>query len=212
MIVRPYLAAGLAIVLLASCNTAPDVDTVEAGAEEVAFGCEGEPYPKRAESPYVLPLEPGSTFETGLTNCSSSFHGAGHPDQYAFDFDVPVGTPFVAARAGTVARVVENASSDGGGPDDVGNFVVLDHGDGTFGLYLHSPRDGIDVVPGQTVEQGDVLGRTGRSGLAGYPHLHFIVVRGTPDYPYQGMPVSFRNVSPGHDVLRTEHVYTALEP
>jgi len=179
----------------------------EPAAPEVASGCGGEPYPPLAETAYVLPLAPGATFNTGLTNCSSSFHGTGQPDQYAFDFDVAVGTPFIATRAGTVFRVVEDASSDGGG---VGNYVVVDHGDGTFGLYYHSPMDGISVSVGEAVSQGDVLGQTGRSGLAGYPHLHFIVVEGSPNYPYEGIPVSFKNVSPGHVSLESFHAYTAL--
>lgn len=170
-------------------------------------GCDGDPYPSLSETPYVLPLASGTTFDTGLTNCSSSFHGTGQPDQYAFDFDVSVGTPFIAARAGTVVVVVENAASEGGG---TGNYVAVDHGDDTFGLYYHSPMDGISVAVGQAVGQGDVLGQTGRSGLAGYPHLHFIVVTGSPNYPYTGIPVSFKNVSPGHVSLRSHHTYTAL--
>jgi murein DD-endopeptidase MepM/ murein hydrolase activator NlpD len=128
------------------------------------------------------------------------------PDQYAFDFDVPVGTPFMAARAGTVFRVVEDAPSDGGG---AGNYVVIDHGDGTYGLYYHSPMNGISVGVGSQVDQGDVLGETGRSGLAGYPHLHFTVVVGAPDFPYDGIPVSFRNVSPPHVNLNSHSTYTA---
>lgn len=169
-------------------------------------GCEDGTYPPLSSTAYVLPLAPGTTFDTGLTNCSSSFHGAGQPDQYAFDFDVPVGTPFIATRSGTVVQVVENEPSDGGG---VGNYVVVDHGDGTFGLYYHSPMDGISVSVGEAVNQGDVLGQTGRSGLAGYPHLHFIVVTGTPTYPYTGIPVSFKNVSPEHVILESHHTYTA---
>lgn len=170
-------------------------------------GCDGQSYPSLASTPYVIPLAKGSTFSTGLTNCSSSFHGPGQPDQYAFDFDVPVGTPFVAARAGTVFRVVEDAPSNGGG---VGNYVVIDHRDGTYGLYYHSPMNGIGVQVGEQVAQGDVLGETGRSGLAGYPHLHFTVVAGAPDWPYSGMPVSFRNVSPAHVRLESHSTYTAL--
>jgi murein DD-endopeptidase MepM/ murein hydrolase activator NlpD len=173
---------------------------------EPVLGCDGQPYPDPAGSPYVLPYAVGQTFRTGLTNCSSSFHAAGNPDQYAFDFDMPVGTPFVAARDGTVFQVVENAPSDGGGN---GNYVVVDHGDGTYGLYLHSPMDGISVTVGQEVHRGDVLGVTGRSGLAGYPHLHFTVVSGSPQYPYSGIPVSFRNARPRDVVLEGDKLYEA---
>ena len=194
------------ILLIASTVVSCGGDS-EAAAPVTSSGCEDGTYPPLSETTYVLPLAPGTTFDTGLTNCSSSFHGAGQPDQYAFDFDVPVGTAFIATRAGTVVQVVENEPSDGGG---VGNYVVVDHGDGTFGLYYHSPMDGISVSVGETVNRGDVLGHTGRSGLAGYPHLHFIVVTGTPTYPYTGIPVSFKNVSPEHVILESHHTYTAL--
>jgi hypothetical protein len=124
-----------------------------------------------ATSPYVLPFPVGETHETGLANCSSSYHSAGQPDQYAFDFDMPLGTPFTAARGGTVVLVVEDAPKSGG---SAGNYLIIDHHDGTYGLYHHSPNNGIEVEEDDEVEQGDVLGVTGRSGLAGYPHLHFM--------------------------------------
>ena len=171
-------------------------------------GCDGQPYPSLSTTPYIVPLAPNSTFTTGLTNCSSSYHGPGEPDQYAYDFNVPVGTPFMAARAGTVYRVVEDAPSEGGG---TGNYVVIDHHDGTFGLYYHSPMNGIYVDVGNDVQPGDILGETGQSGLAGYPHLHFTVVTGSPDWPYNGTPVSFRNVSPPHVSLQSFSTYTATE-
>lgn len=159
-------------------------------------------------SPYILPFAVGETYETGLTNCSSSFHAAGYPDQYAFDFNMPIGTDFIAARAGTVVKVVDGEPSGGGGAG-AGNYVVVDHGDGTFGLYYHSPQGGIHVDVGQKVEQGEVLGITGRSGLAGYPHLHFIVVEGGHTYPYSGLAISFSNAVPRDVALKSDTEYTA---
>lgn len=190
------LSASLALIAAASCDTSP-----------APLGCDGTPYPRASETPYTLPFAPGTRVPTGLANCSRSFHGAGEPDQYAYDFDMPVGTPFVAARAGRVHEVDEDESSDGGGP---GNYVLIDHGDGTFAYYLHSPEDGIAVQVGDQVERGDVLGEVGRSGLAGYPHLHFIVVEGDPEYPYDGVPVSFSNASPADVPLRSHASYEAL--
>ena len=170
-------------------------------------GCPGAPYPAPATSSYVLPFAVGTELAMGLANCSSSFHGAGRPDQYAFDFDVPVGTPFVAARAGRVSRVVADQPSGGGG---AGNLVGVDHGDGTTALYYHSPRGGVEVEVGAEVRQGDRLGVTGRSGLAGYPHLHLIVVEGDPAYPYTGVPVTFSNARPlDAQPLRTGGTYAA---
>jgi hypothetical protein len=216
------------VLLLTGCNTSPNqpesaapttgptLPTTEPTLpiaestptkKEPVIGCIGQTYPPPEESPYILPYLAGETFSTGLTNCSSSYHGTNQPDQYAFDFDMPVGTPFIAARAGTVYRVVEDAPSGGGG---TGNYLSIDHHDGTYGLYYHSPEDGIDVAVGDEVEQGDVLGITGRSGLAGYPHLHFIVVSGSPKFPYEGIAISFRNASPPDTALKSYTSYTAL--
>lgn len=65
-----------------------------------------------------------------------------------------------------------------------GNTVVLDHGYGLASLYAH--LSSIEVVAGQTVELGQVLGRTGETGLAGGDHLHFsILVHGLPVSPIE---------------------------
>lgn len=198
----PMSMAALAIGLAAYGGGGPNALELEARGA----GCPGD-YPAMADSPYVLPWSVGQTVTTGLTNCSSSFHAAGQPDQYAFDFRLGDGAPFTAARAGTVSDVVDTEPSTGGGS---GNRVVVDHGDGSQALYMHSPQGGIVVRAGQAVAVGQVLGSVGRSGLAGYPHLHFIVVRGSAAYPYLGLPVSFRNASPADAKLIGERAYTAL--
>lgn len=52
-----------------------------------------------------------------------------------------------------------------------GKTIILDHGFGLFSMYAHLNRS--DVSEGQQVSNGDVLGRTGSTGLAGGDHLHF---------------------------------------
>jgi murein DD-endopeptidase MepM/ murein hydrolase activator NlpD len=58
--------------------------------------------------------------------------------------------------------------------DDIGIYgktVVLDHGFGLMSMYSH--LSGIDVETGQLVSKGQILGRTGVTGLAGGDHLHY---------------------------------------
>ncbi|RMH17633.1 MAG: M23 family metallopeptidase [Acidobacteria bacterium] len=62
-----------------------------------------------------------------------------------------------------------------------GNTVVLDHGYGLMSLYSH--LSSIDVEPGQAVAKGEILGRTGETGLAAGDHLHFTMLIG-------GLPVN----------------------
>jgi murein DD-endopeptidase MepM/ murein hydrolase activator NlpD len=64
-----------------------------------------------------------------------------------------------------------------------GNCVVIDHGYGLMSLYGH--LSSIAVEEGQAVERGEVIGRTGETGLAGGDHLHFSMV-------LQGLPVDPR--------------------
>jgi murein DD-endopeptidase MepM/ murein hydrolase activator NlpD len=71
-----------------------------------------------------------------------------------------------------------------------GNTVVLDHGHGLMSLYAH--LSSFQVVEGQQVERGAVLGRTGATGLAGGDHLHFTtLVRGLPVNPTQWWDASW---------------------
>ncbi len=65
-----------------------------------------------------------------------------------------------------------------------GNAVVLDHGYGLMSLYGH--LSAIEVAPGDVVERGQSLGRTGETGLAGGDHLHFtLLLHGLPVDPVE---------------------------
>lgn len=59
-----------------------------------------------------------------------------------------------------------------------GKTVVIDHGFGLFSTYSH--LSAFDVKEGRVVSKGEVIGRTGSTGLAGGDHLHFgIIVHNT---------------------------------
>jgi len=156
----------------------------------IAKGCPNAKYPDWKTSPYVLPYPVGKAYDTELTNCTKSFHAEGQPDQFAYDFNMDVGTLITASRAGKIVFVEERGGLNGNFPN---NIVVVDHGDDTFAEYMHLKYEGAIVKKGDTVKQGDPIGYSGQTGLAGYPHLHFIVVVESWEYPYFGVPVTFRN-------------------
>ncbi|MDY0220186.1 MAG: M23 family metallopeptidase [Desulfobacterium sp.] len=52
-----------------------------------------------------------------------------------------------------------------------GNTVLIDHGFGLTTQYAH--LSSISVSKGDIVQRGDIIGRTGETGLAGGDHLHF---------------------------------------
>ncbi|NVM22463.1 MAG: M23 family metallopeptidase [Desulfobacterales bacterium] len=55
-----------------------------------------------------------------------------------------------------------------------GRTIIIDHGFGLFSMYGHLSR--IQVTKDQVVSKGDVIGFTGKTGLAGGDHLHFAML------------------------------------
>jgi murein DD-endopeptidase MepM/ murein hydrolase activator NlpD len=55
--------------------------------------------------------------------------------------------------------------------------VVIDHGDGYETLYAHLNGFAEGLKPGDHVQQGDVIGYLGRTGLSAGRHLHYEVHR-----------------------------------
>jgi murein DD-endopeptidase MepM/ murein hydrolase activator NlpD len=65
-----------------------------------------------------------------------------------------------------------------------GNAVIIDHGYGLMSLYGH--LSSLGVSEGQNVERGQVVGRSGETGLAGGDHLHFtLLIQGQPVNPVE---------------------------
>ncbi|TLX56049.1 peptidase M23 [Stutzerimonas nosocomialis] len=93
--------------------------------------------------------------------------------RYAVDVAMPVGTPIIAAREGTVVDVRNEQA--GRRPDPSGNFVRIRHRDGTESAYLHLQKGSVVVRPGQKVGTGTLLARSGNTGRSTGPHLHFVV-------------------------------------
>ncbi len=84
------------------------------------------------------------------------------------DIAVPEGTPVHAAAAGRVSQT--------GWSGEYGILVVVDHEDGYSTYYAHLSRT--TVTAGQYVEQGQVVGLSGNTGLSTGPHLHFEIREG----------------------------------
>jgi murein DD-endopeptidase MepM/ murein hydrolase activator NlpD len=81
------------------------------------------------------------------------------------DYAAPTGTPVHAAGDGRVAF----AGQRGG----YGNALILAHSNSVSTLYGHMSRFAKHVRIGTRVQQGDVIGYVGMTGLATGPHLHY---------------------------------------
>ncbi len=99
------------------------------------------------------------------------WHGAGGGPrlwQHAgIDIRAPIGTPVLAAADGAVAHVGQQVLA--------GKLIVVAHADDLATVYFHLSE--IDVAAGQLVRRGQVIGRSGNTGNATTPHLHFGVCR-----------------------------------
>lgn len=100
-----------------------------------------------------------------------------HQGKKAIDFDMPVGTPVLAARDGVVVAT-EDQNTEGGPSQamrEKANYVMICHDDGTIAGYYHLAHRGVRVSVGQEVEAGTVIGLSGNTGFSSAPHLHFEV-------------------------------------
>jgi hypothetical protein len=97
------------------------------------------------------------------------------------------------------------------------NYIVIDHGDGTSGLYLHLARNGVFVRPGDIVWQGQIIGTSGDTGLTCSDHgtgpglhLHFQVERTEPNHYFtQSLPIAFDDISDNDGVPREARSYVS---
>ena len=80
-----------------------------------------------------------------------------------FDLAVTAHTPVVAANDGKVVWAAPLGI--------YGNCIVVDHGYTLQSIYGHLSE--IDVKEGEMVKRGQVMGKSGSTGLAGGDHLHF---------------------------------------
>jgi murein DD-endopeptidase MepM/ murein hydrolase activator NlpD len=76
----------------------------------------------------------------------------------------------------------------------LGNHVLVDHGNGEFGLYAHLVPGSVTVRPGQSVRQGQTLGRCGHTGHSSEPHLHFHLQDSADLFRGMGLPVRFHDL------------------
>lgn len=81
------------------------------------------------------------------------------------DYGASSGTPVRATGDGKVIFASRNSS--------YGNHVIIQHGSQYKTLYAHLSKFGKNVRRGSRVQQGQIIGYVGATGLATAPHLHY---------------------------------------
>lgn len=108
------------------------------------------------------------------------------------DISGSIGAPVRTTADGVVAFA--------GWESGYGRLIVVDHLNGLNTYYAHLSR--VDVIPGQEVRLGQIIGGCGASGRVTSPHLHYEVRRGgapVNPYPYlakSSMAVASANRDP----------------
>lgn len=139
-------------------------------------GVPGNPSARPQDVEYLLPLrQPRTRIDQGF---GGRFSHGDEQNRYALDFAADIGTPVLAARAGTVMQVESDFSKAGLKQEKYGgraNFVRILHDDGTMGLYAHLATNGVLARVGQRISAGQQIGLSGNTGFTTGPHLHFAV-------------------------------------
>jgi len=132
------------------------------------------------------------------------FHGDAQKPENWFSYGKPIYAPgagvvraavndipdnwFKNARATAIGHPDLPAGKD---PKDIGNYVLIDHGDGEFSLMVHMKPGSVRVKAGDQVRAGQQIGQIGFAGDAVFPHLHYSLLDGPETGKAWGLPAYF---------------------
>lgn len=127
-------------------------ETPEPPAPSLTVGSSGYIYPLQA------PISSPFGAREGLD--ANGFHKG-------VDFSAPEGTPIAASMAGEVVV----AQNDGMPVSGYGIATIIKHSNGMYSLYGHQSE--LLVSVGDSVQQGQIIGKVGNTGISFGAHLHF---------------------------------------
>lgn len=131
---------------------------------------------------YIRPVN-GYPITTGLYYSNGRYHGA-----VDFSGSGIAGKPILAVKDGTVVTSTALTNKDGT-YRSYGEYIVINHHDGTMTLYAHGQPGSRKVQPGQKVKQGQTIMLVGTTGNSTGYHLHFeVLVNGKTVDPRPYLP------------------------
>lgn len=177
----------------------------------------------------TLPFEGEWWVYWGGRTIDDNYHAADPGQRFAYDFVIRRdgrthtgdaakvedyycwGEAILAPAAGKVVASVDGLPDQKIGQSDpqhpAGNHVVLDLGNDEFLFLAHLRAGSVRAETGETVAQGDEIGRCGNSGSTSEPHLH-LHMQTTPELGTgEGLPGQFQDyTADGKHVARGEPV------
>ena len=157
---------------------------------------------------YSLPYEEGKSYLL----VQGYFSRLSHKERAALDFKMKRGTKICAAREGVVVRVKKDGDRGGWNKKyrSYGNNIVIQHPDSSRAGYWHLQKESALVNAGDTVKKGQVIGLSGKTGYAFFPHLHFLVWRFDNMGKWQQVPGRFQT-GKGIKYLKPLHRYRNIQ-
>ncbi len=141
-------------------NTIINIDEILSLTENQSAIATSWPINGRVTTEFGVPHRPYQVTHTGLDISSGNRSGV---------------TSVMPFRLGTVINVVKSRQG-------LGNYVVVDHGEGLTSVYAHLYS--VSVQVGQLVDEASELGKEGSTGVSTGTHLHFEVrLNGQPTDP-----------------------------
>jgi murein DD-endopeptidase MepM/ murein hydrolase activator NlpD len=118
-------------------------------------------------------------------------------DPFSGDGEIHTGVDISAVMGTQVHAAADGVVSHAEYSSGYGKIVIIDHGNGMHTWYAHLSR--FEVIPGQEIRRGEVLGYSGATGRVTTPHLHFEVRLGgsaVNPMPYLTRSVMMQHVQP----------------
>ena len=110
-------------------------------------------------------ISPVDTLITSPYGKKRFINDAPRSPHLATDIRGKEGTPIIAPKDGRAVLVANHFYS--------GNIVILDHGGGLFSSYSHMQKH--NILEGDVVKKGTVIGFVGSTGRVTGPHLHWTI-------------------------------------
>ena len=135
---------------------------------------------------FAAPVE--GIARTGVYGSQRFLNGEPRNPHMGVDYTADTGELVIAPAAGVVVLAEPDMYFEGG-------LLVVDHGAGVMGVFMHLSR--LDVAVGDEVAKAQPMGAVGATGRATGPHLHWgLRVRGTyvdPELALAWEPVVFES-------------------
>lgn len=160
-----------------------------------------------SQNQHALAKDQRFAYDFVVMKGGSSHAGKGEKNEEYFCF----GQPILAPGSGTVVAVQDGVEDNMPGVmnagQPLGNYAIIDHGNGEFSFLAHLRRGSVRVKKGDKVKAGDRLGDCGNSGHSSEPHLHYHLQNTAEPFKGDGLPVQFREyIADGQPVAHGEPV------